>query len=335
MLELLESLTKTNADGNSVFKVRLSLEFSGETPDIIEYPVPNCRLHDAEFEVRIFHLIQRQPFGIKVEEAREYLNEFGGVRVYDAGFHLPFYGLAESDWLGIELDHSHRLSNSKLLPQEFQVPSGLEYLPTNSRLLGVVHVNTSQERNKTKFAKENEEECLSISVTRDRLLDNLAFQNLRYIIRYALDFYAMREARRGWDRTQSQQAIEPIKEKAERIDQVLKNYQSEMPLPVFVTLQDRIREVIRATESDAEIRARQVGLLGALATAGITALAYEHEVNKQFQLLDEVIKKVRTIRAFDTNSTYTLNEIAEQLSRWVERARATRALFSPLLDEEN
>jgi signal transduction histidine kinase len=315
--------------------VRLSLEFAGEPPELLEYTVPACKLHEVEFEIRIFHLEFRQPFGIKVGEAREYLNEFGGVRVYDSGFHLPYYGNPKNDWLLIEFDHSHRLSRSKLLPDELQVPSGMEYLPTLSRLLGVVHVNTPQENEATRQTPGSQDEHLEISITRDRLVDNSAFDNLRDIVRYALDYYSMREYMRGWDRFQASRPIEPIREKFVRVEQVLERHREDIPQRVYETLRTQVQDAIRTSETEAELKAQQVGLLGALATAGISALAYEHEVNKQFRLLEEVIKQLEAIKITDQNAQNFLSDLRESLTEWLDRARGTRALFSPLLEEES
>jgi signal transduction histidine kinase len=277
----------------------------------------------------------KQPHGINVGEARDYLNEHGGVRVYDSGFHLPFYGQPDNDWLGIEIDHSHRLSKSKLLPDELHVPGGMEYLPTQSRLLGVVHVNTSGEREAAKRAHEDEVDYLKIEVTRDRLVDNRGFQNLRYIVRYALDFYAMQEVKRGWERAQAKRAVEPVREKFMRVDQVLERHREEIPKPVYMTLRTQVKDAIVASETEAEVMTRQVGLLGALATAGISALGYEHEVGKQFQVLGGVVEHLTKIQTSDRAIRQQLDEIASRLTEWIDRARATRALFSPLMDEEN
>ena len=99
-------------------------------------------INDLDFEIRVYSLEHRQPQGIKVGDAREYLNEFGGVHVYDAGFHLPYYG-PETDWLSIEIAHSVLPDTLRLLPlQTWMLERGLNFLPTNSRLLGVVNVDT-------------------------------------------------------------------------------------------------------------------------------------------------------------------------------------------------
>ena len=83
----------------------------------------------AKWEIRVFDLSHRQAGGIKVQDARDYFEHFGGVLVYDAGFRLPYYGV-QQDWLGIEFDHSHRRYRSALLPERLQVWRGLTDLPT-------------------------------------------------------------------------------------------------------------------------------------------------------------------------------------------------------------
>src|SRR5262249_5072528 len=78
-----------------------------------------------------------------------------------------------------------------------------------------------------------------------------------------------------------------------------------------------------------------VGLLGALATAGISTLAYEHEVSRQLSILEGL---ARQMRAFDTKDKRTrdfLTKMAAETSEWLGRARPTRALCSSPTNEEN
>jgi signal transduction histidine kinase len=308
-------------------KVRLSLEFSDQTRLAYEYPVPGCKVHSAEFEVRVFLLQHRQPHGIKVEDARQYLKTFGGVHVYDAGFHLPYYG-ADTDWLGIEMDHSHRLSRSQLLPEHLQVPGGMSSLPTNSRLYGVVHVDTSRERQLSK----RDHEHLSIQVTRDRLVDSESFQDLRRLVRYALDLYAMEEFKRGLKRAEAERGA--AKETFNRVEEVLAAHRSEIAPPVYAALRKQVSEAISATEAEEEASHRNMGLLGALATAGISAVAYEHESSKQLLTLEDIAAQLKDLR-LPGGAAARVGELAQRLVGWVQRARSLRALFSHVMDEED
>jgi|GEM_PF-577091 len=290
----------------------------------------------ARFEVRVFHLRRRQKFGIKVKQAQEYLNEHGGVHVYDAGFHLPYYG-HDTDWLQAEKDHAHRLSSSRLLPEAMQaeVTRGMNFLPTMSRLLGVVHVDTASERKLASQLGYKPSEALSIQVSRDRLVDNDAFKALHDIVRTALDFYALEEAKRNFRESEALKKTEPLREKFERVDEILGHYERQIPGPIFDDLRHQVRDAIDASESESKAMTQQVSLLGSLATAGISALAYEHEVAKQLNLLDGVEKKLSAIKVSDKKIQHQLKSLATELSEWLELARATRALFSSLMDEEN
>ena len=176
-------------------EIMLSLQFPGEHPMIHKYRVANFfhnkgefnkaeNLNNAHFEIRIYDLSGRQKFGIKVGEAREYFATHGGIHVYDGNFRLPYYGLPTSDWLKLEYDHSHRKNISELLPKNIQVQRALNDLPTLGRVLGVVNVNTSEEPN------------LKTMITRDRLIETPAYEDLVSMVRYALDWYANETARR-------------------------------------------------------------------------------------------------------------------------------------------
>ena len=53
-------------------------------------------LDKARFVILVFKTEGRQPSGLSVKEMREYLWQYGGVSVYDAGFRLPYYGFTGS-----------------------------------------------------------------------------------------------------------------------------------------------------------------------------------------------------------------------------------------------
>lgn len=304
-------------------EVNLSLEFAGDDPIVQKYFIPDCQLRGGDFEIRIYHLAHRQPRGIRVGEARQYLRDYGGIHVYDGGFHLPFYGTTDNDWLHIEQDHSHRLAMSQFLPKTLRVSEGMTFLPTLSRVFGVVNVNTSREPK------------LEILITRDRLEDNKAFRNLVYMVRWATDFYANEEAKRSAKRQDLAKEIKPIKEKFGKVEDVLEKYRSEIPKNVYGGFHKDIQEAIDATETEAEATIKQIGLLGSLATAGISSLAYQHELKKQFSAIDDMVEKIGKITVKDENVRVALNELKEDMSSWVERARASNSLFAYLADTEN
>ena len=289
----------------------------------LSYSIPECKLREGDFEVRIYHLEYRQPRGIKVREARDYIQKFGGVRVYDGGFHLPYYGDPTNDWLNIEQVHSHRLSKSQFLPEKYYVEEGMTFLPTTSRLIGVVNVNTSQETD------------LEILVTRDQLREGKALDNVRSMVRYALDYYAMQEKTRQLHLAEL--ASETEKPKVQEVHEVLERYRNEIPKKTFSLFEKDLDEAVDRIESDAERTAKQVGIIGPLATIGVSSLAYQHESNRQFRVIDDIIADMKNLEAGISNAKTrnALKELREELLGWIERARATNALFSYFGDSGN
>ena len=84
-------------------KLKLSLELERRVTAPYEYQVPvrgeePCLIDGLTFEIRVFALQHRQPYGISVKQAREYMAQWGGVHIYDAGFRIPYAG-ADADWL--------------------------------------------------------------------------------------------------------------------------------------------------------------------------------------------------------------------------------------------
>ena len=323
-------LVGETADG----EVKFSLQFPGERPTTYKCKIADFihnngefnkkeNLNKCRFEIRIYKLSGRQKFGIKVETAREYFRKYGGVHVYDGGFRLPYYGLPTSDWLQLEYDHSHRQNVSQLLPKEIQVFRALYDLPTLGRVFGIVTVNTSTEPN------------LDIMITRDRLTETIAYKDLVKAIRYALDWYANETARRKIEIKKQEASSEPTSLKFEHVEQVLEYYESEIPKKVYQEIYKRVQEATTAAETQQERVLEQMGLLAPLATAGISALSYQHELKKQFADIENTINKMQNIETMSPELQENLHSLSTDLTSWLKRAKATNLLFDYIADTEN
>ena len=327
MLNLVGKLIPASDAGDC--KVKISLEFKDGVKKHYEYDIPGCNLNSVEFEIRVFTLMGKQPSGIVVEDARQYFKNFGGVHVYDAGFRMPFYGTVGGDWLRIQYDQASRISRSILLPEELQqIPRGLQYLPTTSRTFGVVHVDTAKEKTiAVEKGLEEKGEYLQIQVTRDRLVDNTAYESLVKVVRTAVDYYAIQEAARQYSNKEAQRPTEPLEKKFERVEDVLNRYKENIPRPVYRTLAREVNDANIASKADQERIVRQVGLLGALATTGMSALAYEHETKKHHFQLIELAKDIREIKVEDPAVKTQLDGIVQRLNAIIDQSRALRSVF--------
>ena len=315
-------------------EVTFSLQFVGEQPIVHKYKIADFihnngefrktrNLNKCRFEIRIYNLSGRQKFGIKVSEAREYFRNHGGVHVYDGGFRLPYYGLSESDWLKLEYDHSHRQNVSQLLPEEIQVFRALNDLPTLGRVLGVVNVNTADEPN------------LEIMITRDRLAETSAYNDLVKTIRYAIDWYANETAKRKLEAKRREKPTESTSLKFERVEEVLEHYEPAIPKNVYQEVYKKVQEATTTAEKHQELVLEQMGLLAPLATAGISALSYQHELKKQFAYIDDTINKIKEVQTMGFEPQQFLSSLSADLASWLERAKATNLLFDYIADVEN
>jgi len=330
-----QDLNSSNAPSRTL---RLTHERRDGETEIIDYELERCHIDSLNFEIRVFNLQYRQPRGVKVGEARAYLRRFGGVHIYDSGFHLPYYG-PDTDWLHIEIDHSHRLSRSMLLPKELQRPNGMNDLPTNSRLFGVVHVNTAYEQRATLARGGGPNEALAIQVSRDRLTaDSAAYRDLVFLVRWALDYYAMNAVRRPKNEPRPGPRPDPEERPNERLKSLrdaVDKHKQDIPEETFDEISKHLDEALQETQEQDARYESYLGTLGSLATAGMSALAYEHEVSKQFELLQEIADDLERPSNQVGQKSNVQTETAAKLRIWIQRARSTHELFSYLLRPEN
>ena len=293
-----------------------------------------CLLGNFEFEIRIFTLHNRQPYGIPVQQARDYLADWGGVHIYDAGFRIPYAG-TEADWLNLEFDHSHRLTKSKLLPEELNVRMGLNFLPTNSRVLGVVNIDTAREARIAASHQTSSNQHLQIQVSRDRLVGNQAFHQLRDAIRFALDYYSTRRAALRLEEKAAERDVEAPRRLVENVLDVLEKHADAIPKTVAVELETELNKTIESVREQSEWSKKQSGLLGAMATVGATAIAFDHQLNQQLGVLEHHAVTLKEAIEADPELKQSIGPISANIMRWIKDVRDTRVIFSPVSDERN
>lgn len=309
----------------------VSVEFEDETySETFDCP---SYLREADWEIRIYNLAGRQAGGVSVVDMREYFEKYGGVTVFDKGFRLPYYG-AENDWLELEYDHSHRRNRSKLLPDHLHVARALNDLPTQGRIFGVVNVNTSRENRLAEGRRKNSGEFLKIQVSRDRLVANKAFAALKDSVRQSIDYYATLKRRRVAETVEITRPSERPESKLRRlrklVDDALTIYPNDETIAAIeLELDDVDASLEKVRETDEASRV----ILGPLASAGMAALAIEHETRKEMKGVRSKLRKLKRIAK--NNALPELVETTEELANWVVRLEATRNIFLPMMDAED
>ena len=287
----------------------------------------------ANWQIRIFNLSRRQRDGISVHDARKYFARFGGVMLYDTGFRLPYYGV-DQDWLGIEFDHSHRKNRSELLPERLHVRRALNDLPTQGRIFGVVDVDTGFEARSASEEQTATGEFLKIQVTRDRLVANQAYEVLKRAVRWSLDYYATRQRMRSHKSIELKKPKKPAKDALHKVRKLAQEAKDRHPQDD--TLDDLLAEcndLASALEHDRASAQATLTLLGPLATAGMAALALEHETRREMQRVRALHEELSNPSNY--HDKQNVLELVRHVEKWVERVDSSRRLFAPLLDMDD
>lgn len=310
--------------------------------DTVAMPIPrgsNNRkplVDRAQFEILIFLPEGRQPRGVSVTVLRDYLKDYGNVSVYDAGFRLPYYGSGKDasgqDWLSIALDQGRRLNQSELLPERLRAQNKyMQDLPAPGRIFGAVDIDTNHERVAAARANAQPGEWLQIQPGRDRLHDNGAFSQLRDLVRFSLDFYANRHRLRALQAVEREREKEPASRKYDRVVQVLDRNKSDIPASVFREIKREVVDARKASLLEEIALDRRAALLAPLATAGIAALALNHELARETRFLTAVGTKLQ--RLAKKHSLPDLAEIAAEFDSVRKRLAALQDIFAPLVSD--
>lgn len=297
--------------------------------------VPHSMLDELDCDIRVFNLANRQADNVPVEEARDYMSQFGGVHIYDSDFRLPYYG--PQDWLNIERDAARRLSRSELLPGSLRLTRAMQDLPARRRIFGTARVSTAHEAQVASSRHVPRREVLAIQSSRDRLVTNNSLKTLTGCVRLAVDLYATDVARDkatsggagddgGSDPSRSLGAardlIEAVKDRLETSQyEALADYL------------DDARSGALATERRTQA---QTSLLGSLATVGMNTLAWEHESTKQRLLVYDAAERLAKAASNQSavSSDMLLRE-AETLKSSAVRLDEVARLFRPVLSGES
>ena len=340
--------------GRTGGKAAVSVEFKPEYPagrkeaarfdEIVPVPVSSKKelgptvLDRAEFDILIFKTEGRQPDGLTVGKVRDYLREFGNVSVYDAGFRLPYYGSSQDhtgqDWLDIAVDQGRRLSVSGLLPEHLGAPDRyLLDLPAPGRIFGAVEIDTNHERAAAEKHSAAPGECLHIQPGRDRLAANRAFEELRALVRFSLDFYANRFQLRVSQSIERKRAKEPASRTLDRAVETLERNKAEIPKAVYSEVRREVKAARKAAATDEKVLDQRAVLLAPLATAGITALALNHELARDALFLQGAGDRLKRIAK--THGIPELDTIANGFDTARRRLLSLQELFAPMLSDED
>jgi signal transduction histidine kinase len=171
-------------------------------------------------------------------------------------------------------------------------------------------------------------------------VDNTAFDDLRRLVRVGMDLYAMEVARTKFERARQQRSkidrppstrIREVEENFNSLGESIPGSQQEN----FEKIREEFADAIADSEALERAVLAQTSILAGLATAGITTIAYDHEISKQIATLTSLGRQILRLAADAPPALRDeLRSIAERLSELERRSSRIRQIFLPITDEE-
>ncbi len=254
-----------------------------------------------------------------------------GVRIYLDGFRVYGIGDPGNDWLGLD---QHRAQRVRTMPFDLApsiVIEAQDYdqpflrVPGNNQLFGVVRLSQSHHQLGS--------HGIEINIARDRLVENVAFDQLRTFVRngifwltleYARVEYSNKRGRLDRERPYRLQPLLPMLDEAlepiERIildSKVLSSFEKE-------DVKERIAELrIRAEQRDAEAieqekqRISEISMLRVLASLGTLVSFLNHQLRA---IVDDLGSTVTLLETYELRMEATIRddyvESIGNLRRW-------------------
>ena len=151
-------------------------------------------------------------------------------------------------------------------------------------------------------------------------------------MRFGLDLYANRYRAVADDEAQKQHAKEPPSKALGTALTALHRHRPEMPDAAYREVRRDLIHAQRAVESQSKAIDSRAALLAPLATAGMAALAMNHELTNDAALLDELADLLEELA--ESQPSETAMQAIRSLKEYRSRFSAYRQLFAPLADPD-
>jgi signal transduction histidine kinase len=248
--------------------------------------------------------------GIEVRQARRWGREHGGVKVYIDGFRVYPYGEPGDDWLNLDSDRGRRLTVFRHLhdvDEDLRRPALL--LPGNNQLYGEVHLTRA------------ENPTLQPTITRDRLVANESFEQLREFVRLGIEWLTVQYVRFDLEVDRRQRArrerVDPIA-RLEQIVQKVGGEGSKISASVASELAVDVAALRQSLEETREEQVKEIAMLRVLATTGTMVAILDHEITRiqeQLRSLAEQLEAV-PIAALPAPTASEVKRVAASLKDW-------------------
>lgn len=289
-------------------------------------------LADAGIEIRYFvyrtEFFKGLDFGIA--QARRLGRAEGGVRIYLDGFRVFPYGDQGDDWLGLDSDRARNLTGT---PAEFtQEARGLRrpmlHMPGNYQLFGYVTLS----RNSNPFIIPN--------VSRERLVENVAYEELKKFVRLGIDWATIQYSR--YIAKQESAAIKktsPSEQLTQSIDKAIQLL-DESDFPIDSQSRGEMKSALNiAKQALRSQQARQISelsMLRILASAGTMVMVLDHTLRAMVGGLGQIRSDLSTFSSkIAEPNRQTFQNLVARLEDWKDTVQEQASQVGLLIGSDS
>ena len=308
------------------------LHIRGDDSHIQHRPADSSfhNLTGATFTVRLM-VYQGGRFkgsGYNLAEARRLGRSRGGVKIYLDGFQVTSYGSSGDDWLDLDRDRARRQANLPVALEKHA--KGLNRpmlsLPSNMQLFGAVAIS-----------RENNPE-LSVSISREQLVHNESFDQLKRFVRNGIDWMTICYAR---ERTQSSTKVRSDTPALHTVANALRSarhlvgHEATIPEHVKQTIDTSLTEVETLLAQETEARVSELSMLRVLASAGTTVLLFDHTLRAMAAQLDSILHRIESLATYmSPDHVGAFQQTLGDLGSWSKMSTGQGSLVGLLVGSE-
>ena len=308
----------------------LAIRDAGGTEHFAPSELVFQNLVGAEFTVHMMVYSRSRFLGTdySLGDARRLGRERGGVRVYLDGFQVFSYGAPGDDWLGLDQERGRRqVSTPSVLTEEARgLSRPMLSLPGNMQLFGAVSI--SREKNPG----------LVVSISRERMVENDSFQQLKDFVRGGINWmtvcYARESAKTDKDSSESStppaSAVDLLKTALDRVRR-----EETLPPSFRRDVANTISQVIQGVEIERSAQLEEISMLRILASAGTTVLIFDHTLRAMAGQLIHITDRLGMAASYLPSARRTIfEETLNDLRSWSTMANSQGTLVGLLLGPE-
>ena len=260
-----------------------------------------------------------------VGDARRLATEHSGVRIYLDAFRVFPYGDERDDWLGLDKDRAQRVTavDAELTSAAKEVERPMLLIPGNNQLFGVVFIS--------RLANPG----IELTASRERLLENEAFDELRSFVRLGIDWLTVEYARYVQDRKEKERPEEnaPLHQlmlARERIEKA-----PELSRETKTEVLQALTLATRGIEAKEQEQISELSMIRVLASVGTMVVIFDHELRATIDALRGIHTDLKMlVSRLEPENREKLTYLIANLDKWIESVHEQGAQVGLLLSKK-